>query len=322
METGIRNSKKITIAIFSIFLITAPLLIPQHIVSALFLFFIYIILTESWNLLAGYSGMFSLAQSAFIGISGYSVAVLTGYYGINLWVSFAASILVVAFTALIMSLFIFRVKGMFFGVLTMLLANTVMYFFSNWKFVNYSAGLFIKSKNYPTTATLYYIGIAMVVVTILTITKLLRSKVGLGLMAMRDDEVVSQSLGVDIFRTKLICWFIGAILSGIGGGLFYISTIYIMPSDAFSISWSVRFVFITVIGGMGTISGPIIGSFIWVFLSQWLNEFPFLSQMILGIFAITVMLIAPKGISGELEKKFRINVLSSRRIMNKIQKNF
>jgi branched-chain amino acid transport system permease protein len=94
-----------------------------------------------------------------------------------------------------------------------------------------------------------------------------------------------------------------------------------MPADAFAIGWSVNFVFITVIGGMGTILGPIIGSFIWVFLSQWLNEFPFLSQLILGIFAITVMLIAPKGITGELEKKFKIDVLSSRRIMKKFPEN-
>ena len=135
---------------------------------------------------------------------------LTGYYGINLWVSFAASILVVACAALLMSLFIFRVKGMFFGVLTMLLANTTMYFFSNWKYVNYSAGLFIKSKNYPSTTELYYIAIALSLVTLAVITKLLRSKVGLGLMAMRDNEEVSMSLGVDIFRTKLICWFIAS----------------------------------------------------------------------------------------------------------------
>jgi branched-chain amino acid transport system permease protein len=141
----------------------------------------------------------------------------------------------------------------------------------------------------------------------------LRSKLGLGLMAMRDDETSSETLGVDIFRTKLICFILAAGVTGVASGVLYLQNIFIQPFSAFGIDWTVRLVFITIIGGIGTIEGPIIGSLIYVVLQQWLSEYPSVSLLILGVIAIGTILVAPKGIMGTIQERLGFEILSPRR---------
>jgi len=212
-----------------------------------------------------------------------------------------------------MSLFIFRMKGVYFAIGTWIFAEALLVWFSNWAYVKYGSGLFIKPTNDLSMEAIYYAAFVVGAGSVALVYILLRSRLGLGLMAMRDDDQVSATLGVEVFRSKLYCFLISAFVTGITAGIFYVFQIFIQPYKAFAIDWTVKLVFMVIIGGIGTIEGPILGALIYVVLSQFLAEYFSVSMLILGGIAIAVILIAPKGIMGTLQEKLGFEVLSPRR---------
>jgi len=270
-------------------------------------------MSQMWNLLIGYSGLLSLGQQAFVGLGGYTVAVMCNYYGVYIWLSVLIGGLCSALLALLMSLFIFRMKGVYFGIGTWIFSEALLLWFSNWKYVKYGMGLFIKPAYPPSITEIYYGAFVVGVGSVVLVYGILRSRLGLGLMAMRDDEEVSNTMGVEVFRSKLLCFLIAACVTGLTAGVLYTFQIFIQPYKAFAIDWTVKLLFIVVIGGIGTIEGPIVGAFIYVLLSQNLAEYIHVSLLILGAIAITVILVAPKGIMGTLQEKLGFEILSPRR---------
>ena len=295
-------------------LVTIPLWGSDYLLLLGLLFCLYVALAQMWNLLAGYSGLLSLGQQAFIGFGGYTMAVTTSYYNINIWVSVLTGGLFSVLLALVMSLFIFRMSGIFFAIGTWIFAEILLLWFSNWEYVKYGTGLFIKPPNPPSMTMIYYAALAMGVGALVAVYLILRSKIGLGLMAMRDNEAVSASMGVEIFRSKLYCFLVAAFITGTTAGVLYVFQIFIQPYKAFAMDWTVNLVFIVIIGGIGTIEGPIVGSFIYVLLSQYLSEYGHISLLLLGIIAIFIILVAPKGIMGTLQEKTGFELLSPRRL--------
>src|SRR3989304_6278145 len=174
-------------------------------------------------------------------------------------------------------------------------------------------GLFVKPAYALSFNTIYYIALGVGMASVAMVYFILRSKLGLGLMAIRDEETASETLGVDIFRCKLTCFLVSAGMTGIISGVLYLHTIFIQPYSAFGIDWTVRLVFITIIGGIGTIEGTILGSFLYVLLYQWLSAYPSVSLLILGVLAIGVILVAPKGIMGTVQERLGFEILSPRR---------
>ena len=277
------------------------------------LFCIYLALAQMWNLLAGYSGLISLGQQSFIGLGGYTVAVMSSYYGVNIWLGVGLGGLASVFLALFMSLFIFRMKGVYFAIGTWIFAEALLVWFSNWAYVKYGSGLFIKPTNDLSMAVIYYAASVVGPGSVALVYTILRSRLGLGLMAIRDDDQVSEALGVGVFRSKLYSFLITAFVTGITAAIFYTFQIFIQPYKAFSIDWTVKLVFMVIIGGIGTIEGPILGALIYVVLSQFLAEYFSVSMLILGGIAIVVILVAPKGIMGTLQDKLGFEFLSPRR---------
>ena len=292
---------------------TLPVWGSEYAMLFFMLFCIYLALAQMWNLLAGYSGLISLGQQSFVGLGGYTVAVLSSYYGINIWVGVGLGGVTSVLLALFMSLFIFRMKGVYFAIGTWIFAEALLVWFSNWAYVKYGSGLFVKPINGLSMAAIYYAAFVVGASSVALVYKLLRSRLGLGLMAMREDDQVSETLGVEVFRLKLYCFLISALVTGITAGIFYVFQIFIQPYKAFAIDWTVKLVFMVIIGGIGTIEGPILGAFIYVVLSQFLAEYFSVSMLILGGIAIVVILIAPKGIMGTLQEKFGFELLSPRR---------
>jgi branched-chain amino acid transport system permease protein len=143
---------------------------------------------------------------------------------------------------------------------------------------------------------------------------ILRSRIGLGLMAMRDNEGVSETMGVEVFRSKLFCFLVAAFITGTTAGVLFVFQIFIQPYNAFNVDWTVILVFIVIIGGIGTIEGPIVGALLYVLLTQWLADYAHISLLILGVVAITIILVAPKGIMGMLQEKTGFTLLSPRKI--------
>ncbi|NLP30661.1 MAG: branched-chain amino acid ABC transporter permease [Clostridiales bacterium] len=310
-QTG--KVKIIVAAIILIIMGTLPFWGSGYMTNVFLLIFLYMSIGMMWNLLSGYAGLTSLGQQAFIGIGGYSVAVLTQVYGLSLIWGFAVGSVVGVVFALVISMPIFKMNGAYFTIGTWIIAEALYIFFVKWEFVNYGIG-------YPITAAygipmwgLYLASFIVGIGSIVIVTLLLKSRLGLTLMAMRDDSGAAEVRGVKLYRTKLICYLIAAFWVTITGCLLFLNQAYIVPSSAFTIDWTIACVFIVIIGGIGTIEGPIVGAVIYVFLRQILYGFPGISNIILGIIAIIIIIVAPKGIMGYLNNKFNLDIFSIRR---------
>ena len=275
--------------------------------------FLYCCLGSMWNLMSGYTGMTSLGQQSFIGIAGYSLAVMTFTYGASYWAGFAVGGVLGAALALGLSVLLFRMRGMYFAIATWVVAEALKTFFTSWTFVKQGAGMTIKAKPYPSTTEIYMIALVLCVVSLVVIYLLLRSKIGLGLTAMRDDADAASSVGVNIFQSKLLCFVSCGFFTALAGGVFYLNKGSIYPSGGFGINWTVSIVFIVIIGGIGTMGGPILGAIIYTVLEEMLASYPGYSNIILGLIAILVILFLPDGILGTLQKKFHFEILSQKR---------
>ena len=291
----------------------APLYGSTYAVNVLILMLIYMSLGQMWNLLGGYAGLVSLGQQAFIGLGGYSLAMVTHVYGLPVILSFCVAVVVSVLFALAISIPIFKMRTVYFTIGTWIVAECLMLWFSVWKWANYAQGYTITATYAYSAQQIYYIALALGLGSVGLVYFILRSRLGLALMAMRDNEAAAEVRGVELYRTKLKLFLISAAMTGLAGATFFLYSSYIRPDNAFYIQWTVSMVFIVVIGGIGTIEGPIIGAVIFVLLRQWLFNFPGFSMIILGVIAIAIILLAPKGIMGLLSNKINFEIFSVRR---------
>ncbi|MBQ9979900.1 MAG: branched-chain amino acid ABC transporter permease [Oscillospiraceae bacterium] len=305
--------KLIVAAVILIVLIVMPFVGGAYIRNILILIFLYMAVSQMWNLLAGYTGLVSLGMQAFIGLAGYVLALTTQQYGKPIWLAFILAAVIAVVFALIISLPIFKMKGVYFTIGTWIIAEALYVFFANWAFVKYSIGYNITVAYRMNLNTFYYLCLVIGIVSIAVVLFILRSKTGLALMAMRDNEDAAEVRGVRLYRTKLMCFLIASVVTAIAGVALYLNLAYIRPTNAFSIEWTVSMVFIVIIGGIGTIEGPIIGAIIYVLLSQILYNFAGYSNLILGIIAVILIMVAPKGIMGYLEERFAWDIFGIRR---------
>jgi len=276
--------------------------------------FLYCTLGSMWNLMSGYTGMTSLGQQTFIGLAGYALTVMTATYAMSYWAGFLVGVVIGAIVSLILAIILFRMRGMYFAVATWVIAEALRTFFTSWKFVKQGAGMTVAARPYPSTTTIYVIALTLCIIALVVIYFLLKSKIGLGLTAMRDDPDAASSVGVDIFKSKLLVFVICAIFTALAGGVFYLNKGSIYPAGGFGISWTVSMVFIVIIGGIGTMGGPVLGSILYVIFEELLSKLPGgWTNIVLGLIAILVILFLPDGILGTLQKKFNFEILSQKR---------
>ncbi len=304
------------ILVIIIALALLPLYGTDYAISIGLLIFAYISLGEMWNLLAGYSGLVSLGQQAFIGIGAYTLAKVTTGYGLPIFWSFFIAVGIALVFALVISFPIFKLSGVYFTIGTWIVSESLLVFFRNWQFVNFDAGYNVTAAYRIPMSTLYLGSLALGIGSVVIVFVVLRSKMGLALMAMRDNESAAEVRGVRLYRTKLVCFLIASAYTALTGVVLYLNIAYVKPGATFGIDWAVSMVFIVVIGGIGTIEGPIIGAVIYVILRQFLYNFPGISMIILGAVAVAVIMLAPKGIMGALHGKFGFELFSVRRTID------
>ena len=307
------------IAAAVVLLITLPAWGGTYAVYMVTLMGIYITLGHMWNLLAGYSGLVSLGLQMYIGVGAFTLAAFSNYLGVPLIIALLLGGVVSTLIALGLSYLLLRMKGMYFAIATWMFAQAMVLVIIIFPLFGKGQGLFVLAGRGLSEGEKYYFSIVMMLAVIAVVVLLLRSKLGLGLFAIRDDDVSAQTAGVPLFRSKLVVMLITGFVTGICGGVYYIIFAWIQPYSAFSIlSWTVPAVFIVVIGGIGTITGPIVGGVIYVVLSQILSSISnigSLNMVILGVIAVAVILAAPKGIVGSLQDGFGFEIISARRWM-------
>ena len=309
MKTAAIQSQKSLVLLITVSVVLAlfPVIgAPRLWLLYLFIFFIYLSLANMWNLLAGYSGLISLCPAAFIGLAGYTMTILT-WVGCPYYIGIILGSLVAALFALIISFPVFRMKGIYFAIGTLVVPEILRYVFLMWVPVGKplyggGGGYPIKGVNQIPPALMYWLALAVALVSILIIRLILRSKLGTGLAAIRDNDGTAACCGVNVFKLKLYSFVITAFISGIAGTIFYVYQGYIEPTSAFSIQWLVIIMLATVIGGEGTEGGPILGTLVVVFLYFSLARYAEISLIMQGIILVIIMLLAPQGIIGFLRK--------------------
>jgi branched-chain amino acid transport system permease protein len=280
--------------------------IPLNWLNYLFTFFIYLALANMWNLLAGYTGLICLCPHAFVGLAGYTLAIGT-WVGVPFQVGLIAGAAVAALFALIISYPVFRMKGIYFAIGTLILPEVLKAWFSFWRpvgneYQGMGAGYSVRGVGGVTLEDTYWLALAIAAVSIFLVYIILRSKLGLGLKSIRDNENTAASSGVNIFRLKLSSFIIAAFIMGLAGAAYFIFSPRIQPTGGFTISWLLLPLMATVIGGEGKEEGPIIGAAVVTFLRFLLADYGAWSLFIQGIILIVVVVALPQGIAGLLRQ--------------------
>lgn len=279
---------------------------PQTWILYLFLFFTYLTLANMWNLLAGYCGLISLCQAAFIGLGGYTLAIFA-WVGLPFYLGVVAGAFVAAVFAVLISIPVFRLRGIYFAIGTIVLPEILRILFLMWRPVGgvlygKGAGYPVKGATSISASETYWMALIIGIGSIIVMRYILRSNLGLALATIRDNEDTAATSGINVFKLKLYSFVISAFVTGLAGAAFYISQGYIEPTSAFSVNWTMTLMLATVIGGISIEHGPIVGSVVVVILHFLLARYSGFSMLIQGIILIFIMLVAPNGILGALRK--------------------
>ena len=279
--------------------------------------FLYLALASLWNLMAGYAGLVSVGQQAYVGFGGYMLFALTIFAGFSPVVAIVGAGVLGALISVPVALLIFRLRGAYFAIGTWVIAEVFRLSFAQISALGGGSGSSLPVEivrsmadgRAAREALSYWLALGVAVCVIAVIYLFLRSRQGLALTAIRDNELAASSLGIDIWRTKFVVYLVTSALTAMVGALIYLQKLRISPDAAFSVNdWTAFVIFIVVIGGIGTIEGPIIGTLIFFALRETLADLGAVYLMVLGVVAILVMLRAPKGVWGLIRARFGLEL--------------
>lgn len=300
-------------AALALVLLGLPLFGSALIVDKMTLLMVYIILSVSWNLLAGYAGLVSVGQQAFIGLSGYFVLRLVES-GIHPFVALVAGASMVLLVAWPLSLFVLRLKAAEFAVAMWVLAEMIRSIVMFDPLIQGETGRSLVSLNAMDAdlrrTTIYLMAVVSVIVVLVVSYTLLRGRLGGESQAIRDDEEAAGSVGVSTMRVKRMIFLISAVGCALAGTLWLASAITYQPRTAFGINWSVFMLFMVLVGGLGSFLGPVIGAVLLFALQEVFGDFGAWYLAGIGIVAMLFALYAPRGIIGYIAYKWGIEPLS------------
>ncbi|QAX30742.1 branched-chain amino acid ABC transporter permease [Leisingera sp. NJS204] len=313
-----------------------PFFAGRGLIQDLFFILTMLVLAQLWNLLAGYGGLVSIGQQAFVGIGAYAMFGGVIIASIDPIAAILLGGLAAAVLAVPMGFFAFRLAGAYFAIGTWVMAEVARLLLAQVKTLGGGTGTslprtatrgmwatdWIKSALDVKTAAArdiltYWLALLLAVVVIAAIYALLRSRRGLALSAVRDNPEAAKSVGVDAGRIKWLVFLAASFGTGLAGALIYVQKARISPDAAFSVTdWTAYVIFIVVIGGIGTIEGPILGVLIFFALQSLLADFGSWYLFTLGLIGIAVMLLAPRGLWGFFSDRTGIQLFPVQRRLN------
>jgi branched-chain amino acid transport system permease protein len=300
-------------------LLLLPKFVSSYGLGVFVLIFFYAYLGQSWNILTGYTGMISLGHSLFVGIGAYTTYLLTLTLGLSPWIGMWVGGLAAGLIGLVIGFFGFRfgVKGVYFVLLTIAFAEIGRLIFLHLKIFGSFQGLFITPNfsfvnfQFKENVPYYYIGLGYVIFSLIVVQLIEKSKIGRYMVALREDEDAAESLGVDVFKYKMIAIFISAAMCSLGGAFYMNYLYYLHPGTMMSIAFSIEIILRPIVGGMGTVLGPVIGSFLITPLAELSRSYfakagyEGLHLIIYGFLLVAVVLFFPRGVIVYLKKGLR-----------------
>jgi branched-chain amino acid transport system permease protein len=311
-----------------VILAALPYLVYANVTGVLVNLFILLSLATMWNLLAGYAGLISVGQQAYIGVGAYAVFVLADH-GLSPFLAIPLAAIFSAVVALPASFLLLRLRREYFAIATWVVAEAFLLLVLRSDSLGGGTGATLRGMAGfdPTLrqAYTYWAALAVAVGTLLAAYLLLRSRLGLDLTAIRDNEVGARSVGVRVAQAKGIVYLVAAAGAGAAGAVLIISQLFVQPTAVFSVQWSAYMIFVALIGGLGSIEGPIIGTLVFFLLQQTLSDRGAWYLIILGSIAVLVAMWVPRGLWGLLTDRFDLRLfpvgyfLHSSRTSNKVK---
>ena len=301
-----------------VLLYALPALASRAVMQDLFSILTLLVLAMNWNMLAGFAGLVSVGQQAFVGIGAYAMFAAIILFKLDPLVGVLIGGIAAAVLAVPMAFFSFRLNGAYFAIGTWVVADITRLAISQWKALGGGTGTSLPkgttkgmfgvdlvkellgvSGAAAADAVTYWLMLSLAIVMLIASYMFLRSRMGLGLQAIRDNVTAARSVGVDPVKLKAMVFLLTAFGTGLCGALAFIQITRVTPDAAFSvIDWTAYVIFITVIGGIGTLPGPIVGVIIFYLLQRMLADYGTIYLIVLGLLGIVVMLFARRGLWG------------------------
>jgi branched-chain amino acid transport system permease protein len=293
----------------ALLLVTALAVLPyvaqQSLTNTLIDFFILLVLGVTWNMLAGYAGLVSVGQQAYIGVGAYGVLWLA-QHGVEPFLALPIGALICAVISVPISWLVFRLRGGYFAIGTWAVAEVFALLTIRSSSLGGGTGTNLPGLDSFDPVVLgaytYWTALAVAVLTLIGCYLLLRSRVGLALTAVRDDERAARSVGVRVSRAKRAVYLAAALGAGAAGGLLAISQLNVEADNVYGVQWSAYMIFVVLIGGIGTLEGPIIGTIVFFVLQQTLASHGAWYLIIVGTVAVVMAVWMRQGLWGLFDR--------------------
>jgi branched-chain amino acid transport system permease protein len=326
MNNIVKRSSKLTyftLPIFAVILVGLYLLPGKLDFSYQIKFvdlFVLIIIATMWNLLAGFGGLVSVGQQAFIGIGAYALVFFADLKGQSVIVAMLCAVIFSGLVAIPLSFIVFRLKGGYFAIGTWVLAEIIKLVIVQIQSLGGGAGIslavFDEVGRADRIKMVYLLALAVGIAILLGTFLLMRSRLGLALTAIRDDATAARTLGVNVSLAQRTVFVIVAMGFGAAGSLIALTNLRVQPDDIFSVNYSAIMIFIVVVGGLGTIEGPILGAILFFFIQERLRDYGSIYLIILGVVAIVSVLLAPRGLWGLITRD-KVSLFPTRYFISK-----
>ena len=326
MLEGVDRRALVLLAILLAALIAAPALANDYLITVLILILYFAYTGQAWNIMMGFAGQLSLGHAIYVGLGAYTSAALFVHFGLAPWLGLLAAVPVAMACGAIIGFlaFRFRVAGVYFAILTIAFAEFARIGFDHFRWVGAAAGLFLPVAQYVSSdlwtlrgrpIMFYYLILTMTAAAFVLCHLLLRSRLGYFWQAIREDEEAARALGIDTFRYKMIAVVISAGLTSLAGVFFAFYYNNLFPEQVFHISRSIELILGPIIGGVGTLFGPILGAFLLTGLAESLTEVlgfvgvevPGAKQVFYGICLLFVIMLVPDGVWPWLARALRLD---------------
>lgn len=289
-----------------------PLLVDvegSYVITFLFQAFLFIILAQGWNLVAGFGGQVSLGQHSFLGLGAYvtGIAWMAGWVGFLDPRAFILSAIACALLATIVGIpLLSKLRGDYFALGTLGLGEILRVVMTQGGDVTGGAsGLLLPSASYGSMLPYYYLALGLALGATIIVQLLVRSRIGLALFCIRDDEQAATTCGIAMLKYKILVFAIGAAMAGVAGSAYAYNTFQVMPDDVFGLQWALMPLLMTIAGGIGTISGPIVGSFLLAGLFQLSSLYlPRIHPLFSGTFIIILAIWLPNGLISIFRRRY------------------
>lgn len=294
-----RNRSFIGLIVAVAILLGAQGVLGRYQVAVVTTILLYVCLASAWNLIGGIAGQFSLASSAMIGVGAYAAIMLLRGLGVPIAIALAFAVVAGAAFAAILGVILFRLRGFYFTIGTLAAALATMTWMTTWEFTGGTRGISAPLALIPDSRTLYIWAVAAAALAVAVSILVIHSSLGLRLKSVRDGEDIADSLGISPFGMKMTAMVISGALTALGGALFALQKASIEPFSAFGLDWSITIIVMTIVGGLGSVWGPVIGVVVIYYgITIQLQSLPAVSALLSGLILVLVIRFLPGGILG------------------------